>query len=77
MPTATRIYRVQTPKGPRLVRAANVPAAIRHVAQSLITAEVATQDDLVRLVGSGITVEDSNAPEPAVVPATLPSSDPT
>ncbi len=46
----------------RLVRAANVAAAFRHVAESLIAAEVATQDALVALLSAGVKVEDAAAP---------------
>ena len=51
--TATRIYTVTTRSihddgcEYRLVRAANVSQAIRHVSASLITARVASQDDLL------------------------------
>lgn len=68
----TRIYRVQTPRGPKLIRAANQSAAIRHASRSMISAEVASQDDLVRMLGAGEKVEDAGA-----VMAELPAADPT
>ena len=60
MAAASRIY-IITPKdisdaNPRLVRAANAPRALRHVADDFIV-EVASQDDLVRLVAAGTRVE--------------------
>lgn len=42
---------------PRLVRAPNKAQAIRHIVRHSITAEVATQDDLVDLLAAGIKVE--------------------
>ena len=51
----SRIYRVQQAKGKVteevLVRADTVAGAIRHIAQKTMSAEVATQDDLIRLGG--------------------------
>jgi len=61
----SRIYRVQQAKGKVteevLVRADTVAGAIRHIAQKTMSAEVATQDDLIRLAGSGAKVEDAKA----------------
>lgn len=54
MATATRIYKVA---GTRLVRAANVAQARNHVARESIAVEVASQDDLVTMVGGGTKVE--------------------
>lgn len=45
----------------RLVRAPNQAQAIRFVASDTLQATVASQDDLVDLVTSGIEVESSNA----------------
>ena len=43
---------------PRLVRAKNQSRALKHVADELQVV-LAGQDDLVRLVGDGVVVEDS------------------
>lgn len=55
---AERIYKV-TQKGasPRLVTATSRSAATNYVADDTITAELASQTELVRLVGEGIKVE--------------------
>lgn len=62
MANNSRVYAVkihsETPKV-RLVRASNVAAAIRHVAETLIHAEVAKQDTLIDLLAAGVRVEDS------------------
>lgn len=60
MSAAVRIYRVTITGAPdRLVRSPNVAQAVRHVARSLISADLASQDDLVRLVAAGVKVEDA------------------
>jgi hypothetical protein len=59
MATVTRIYRVKTPTDSRLVRAPNQAQAIRHVAAGILSAEVATQDDLVTLVKAGVDIEQA------------------
>lgn len=55
----TRIYYVH-PKlpgdGARLVRATNAAQALRHVVRDTLTVELATQEDLVRLLGAGVKV---------------------
>ncbi|MFB3910468.1 MAG: hypothetical protein ACE15D_18920 [Candidatus Eisenbacteria bacterium] len=64
MTTNTRIY-VVTNKATgqhRLVRAANSIQARNHVARESFGVLLASQDDLVRLVGSGQTVEAAGAP---------------
>ena len=55
--SSARIYVVKTPTASRLVRAPNVAQAIRHVAAQTLTAEVASQDDLVTLVKAGADIE--------------------
>ena len=62
----TKIYKVQNGNEavpPRLVRAANRSQAIRHCAKTFFSADLATQDDLVSLLGS-VKVETADA-EPA------------
>lgn len=51
MAAATRIYKVINGGAVSLVRAPNKVAARNHVARTIITAEVASQDDLVELAG--------------------------
>ena len=56
---STRIYLVtdRETQAKRLIRAGNQAQAIRHAAQSRFDIEVAGQDDLVQLLGSGRAVE--------------------
>lgn len=60
--TAKRIY-VVTGKGmdPRLVEASHPSIAMRHVAKGKFAVEVASQDDLVFLIGKGTKVEQLTA----------------
>ena len=65
--TTTRIYQVKRDDGskPRLVRASTPAQAVRHVIRNEYIADVASQDDLVALLGSGVTVEAASAePQP-------------
>lgn len=66
---AERIYVVnQVGKdAPRLVRAVHQAAALRHVAADLLCVAVASQDDLVELLGAGVKVE-SVKPQPTTEP---------
>lgn len=58
----TRIYRVKVKdKKDQLVRAGTPAAAIRHVAKGIISADVASQDDIVELASDGVKVESANA----------------
>jgi hypothetical protein len=60
--TATRIYIVGSsdPAFPvRLVKASIRQQALSHVAQSLFTVRVASQDDLIQALGSGVKVENA------------------
>ena len=43
---------------PRLVRATTRQQALSHVAKSLLTVTLASQEDLVSLVAEGVKVED-------------------
>ena len=62
--TAQRIYIVGTPTGEiRLVRASVRQQALSHVANSVFTVRVASQDDLVAAVTKGVPVENYKAPE--------------
>lgn len=56
-----RIYLVSSEDTKALVRAANQAQAIRHVAINQYTAKVASQDDLVKLVAAGQSVEDASS----------------
>ena len=60
--TAQRIYVIGSkyPAYPvRLVKAAVRQQALTHVAQSLFTVRVASQDDLVKALSSGVKVESA------------------
>jgi hypothetical protein len=64
MATKNRVYLVTVtePEGKperRLVRAGNSAQAWRHVAESRIAVDLATQDDLIELAGSGVKVEEA------------------
>lgn len=61
----TRIYKVEgpTPEQTRLVRAGTPAQAIRHAVRSDYTATVAAQEDLVVLLGRGVTVETAGSDE--------------
>ncbi len=56
---STRIYVVTDIESNkhRLIRAGNRTQAIRHVAQACFDVEVASQDDLVKLLSSGNPIE--------------------
>lgn len=69
----TRIYKVSTPNGARLVKAQNNVQAIRFVAASTITAEIATQEDMYLLGQAGAPVEDASV-DPADSGAAAPQS---
>jgi hypothetical protein len=64
--TAQRIYIVGSsdPAFPvRLVKASLRQQALTHVAQSLFTVRVASQDDLIQSLGAGVKVENARDPE--------------
>jgi hypothetical protein len=64
MATQQRIYLVGTPDGKtRLIKAALRQQALSHVANTLLSVRVASQDDLVAEISKGTTVEQYNAPE--------------
>lgn len=68
MKQATRIYVVRTADRSgdftaRLVRAHTPAQAIRWCAKGVISAEVASQDDLVALASSGVRVEKAGDPD--------------
>ena len=59
-----RIYHVEVKLGsyessPRLVRADTRAQAERHVSKQIIESRVATQDDMVELLGLDVAVEDA------------------
>lgn len=61
-----RIYLVGTPSGDiRLVKASVRSQALSHVANSMLTLRVASQDDLVEAISKGCAVENAKAPEQA------------
>lgn len=54
-----RIYKIESSLAePRLVRASNRHQALSHVANSVFSVNVASQDDLVDYLGKGIKVEN-------------------
>lgn len=58
---STRIYLVtdRDTQTRRLIRAANQAQAVRHAAQSRFDIQVASQNDLVKLLAAGQTVESA------------------
>lgn len=57
---AKRIYKVNTPEpGIALVRANGPRQAVAHVVGNFFQASVATQEDLVKLIKDGVTVEEA------------------
>jgi len=59
-----RIYLVGTPSGEiRLVKASVRSQALSHVANSMLTLRVATQDDLVEAISKGCSVENAKSPD--------------
>jgi hypothetical protein len=68
--SSTRIYIVTRDNGNhRLVRASTKAQAIGHAVRDDYNAEVAPQEALVGLLGSGIKVEDAKEPEGGNAPA--------
>ena len=64
MATLQRVYIVGTHTGEtRLVKAAIRQQALTHVANHLFTVRVATQDDLITALGSGVKVETYKDPD--------------
>lgn len=59
---ATRIYRVTSPSGTRLVDAAVKANAVAFVASEEISAAVATGHEIAELVSAGVKVERTTAP---------------
>jgi len=59
-----RIYLVGTSSGEiRLVKASVRSQALSHVANSMLTLRVATQDDLVDAISKGCSVENAKSPD--------------
>lgn len=55
-----RIYAVQNGSGEaRLVRASNKAQAVHHCAKSVFHADLASQDDLLTMLGKNIKVEQA------------------
>lgn len=69
--TASRIYLIGSsdPAFPvRLVKASIRQQALTHVAQSLFTVRVATQDDLIKALGAGVKVENAKDGDQLEIP---------
>ena len=58
---AERIYVVGGPTGIHLVNSSTKQGAIAYVAHNVYKATVATQNDLVELLGKGVKVEHAKA----------------
>ena len=58
---AERIYVVGGPTGIHLVSSTTKQAAIAYVAHNVYKATVASQNDLVELLGKGVKVEQAKA----------------
>ena len=59
-----RIYLVGTPDNKiRLIKASLRQQALSHVANTLLTVRVASQDDLVKALTSGVEIEQYRQPE--------------
>lgn len=65
MAAENRVYKVAITIPPndvivmRLIRAPNKTRALNHVSTNMIAVEVASQDDLIDLVGKGVKVEET------------------
>lgn len=57
MAASTRIYVVSDHESKRLIRAAHPSHALMHAARSTLDVHVASQDELVALLGRGVEVE--------------------
>ena len=69
MATSQRIYLVTTNDGKeRLVKATQRQQALSHVANSLFTVKVASQDDLVKALTGGAQVEQYKQPDQMEIP---------
>ena len=61
---AQRIYIIGTPDNKvRLVKASTRAQALSHVANTLLTLRIASQDDLVKSLGNGVEVENAKSPD--------------
>jgi hypothetical protein len=58
-----RIYLIASNKGVRLVRANTRAQALNHVASQELTVRVASQDDLVKYLAEGSSIEMAVAPD--------------
>jgi hypothetical protein len=59
---ASRLYKVSTPKGVRLIDAGVKAQALAFVAKDEIVIEVASGHEIASLVASGVKVESINGP---------------
>ena len=65
----TRLYVIETESGERLIRAKSIVSATQHVVRDLVVARVASTDDVARIVGAGVRVEDASEPVAEPTPA--------
>lgn len=66
-----RIYKVTDGEDIHLVRAANRAQALTHVAKGRRSLSVATQEDLVGALATGVAVEDAGPDVPLEQPSLL------
>lgn len=73
IPNQSRVYLVKRGTVESLIRAGSKSAAIAHV-MSDVSAEIATQDEIISALSAGGKVEE--AKEPETKPATEPAAEP-
>lgn len=59
--TKTRLYKVTTPNGVRLIESPTIQRAIAHAARSEITATIPAQHEVYALAKAGIEIENVGA----------------
>ena len=67
-----RIYRVELAEDVFLVRASNKSQAVSHVVRNLTRVHLASQEEIVALVGGGTPVENAVDDEPEPTPVASP-----
>ena len=71
-----RIYLVGTPDNKiRLIKASLRQQAVSHVANTMLTVRVASQDDLVKALTDGVQIEQYKAPEQPELPEMIETSE--
>lgn len=57
MASTTRLYKVETPAGPRLVETTNPSRAVAYVAKSLFTVTIPAQHEVYKMAKEGVLIE--------------------